>query len=270
MTQRIGFLGAGKMATAFAMGLSSSGYVQTADMFASDVSEQARAAFQEKTGVTTVSDNAQLLAQADIIFVAIKPQVAHDVLIDLRESVEERHLFISIMAGVPLSRLQTLIGLHTRIVRVMPNTPVLVDAGAAAYSLGSEATPEDGATVRHMLETVGMALEVPESQLDVVTGLSGSGPAYVFQMIEALSDGAVRMGLPREAATRLAAQTLLGAAKMVLAGNHHPGALKDMVTSPGGTTIAGLHEMERAGIRAGLMNAVEAATLRSIELGCDE
>ncbi len=264
---RIGFLGAGKMATALAKGFIASGYARPQDLVASDVFPAAREAFESKTGVATTDSNQAVLEQADIVVIALKPQVAHDALIDIRDSVQPNHLFVSIMAGVDLSRLQTLVGLHARVVRVMPNTPALVGAGAAGFSLGTEATTADGETVQAMFQTVGLAIEVPESQLDAVTGLSGSGPAYAFQIIEALSDGGVRMGIPRDTATRLAAQTLLGAARMVLELGEHPAALKDGVTSPGGTTIAGLHEMERGGVRAALMNAVEAATLRSIELG---
>jgi len=153
------------------------------------------------------------------------------------------------------------------VIRVMPNTPALVGAAASGFARSSTATNADAQLVQDMLNTVGLSIEVPEHLLDAVTGLSGSGPAYVFQIIEALSDGGVRVGLPRQAATQLAAQTLLGAAKMVLETGEHPGSLKDAVTSPGGTTIAGLHALERGGLRATLMDAVEAATERSIELG---
>lgn len=263
---RIGFLGAGKMATALASGFLSNGYAQASEIIASDILPDALNTFQKKTGATVTDSNEEVLKQADVIIVALKPQVAHDALLELRDNMERRHLVVSIMAGVEIFRLQQLLGLHTRVVRVMPNTPALVGAGASGYSLGSEATAEDGLLVKSMLETVGVAVEVQEHLLNAVTGLSGSGPAYVFQIIEALSDGGVRMGLPRAISTRLAAQTLLGAAKMVLETGEHPGSLKDAVASPGGTTIAGLHELERGGLRAALMNAVQAATNRSIQL----
>jgi pyrroline-5-carboxylate reductase len=149
----------------------------------------------------------------------------------------------------------------------MPNTPCLVGASASAFTPGPTATPDDIALVQRLLDAVGKAFQVPEGQLDAVTGLSGSGPAFVYVMIEALSDGGVRVGLPRDVATALAAQTVFGAAKMVLDTGLHPGLLKDRVASPGGTTIAGLHALERGGLRAALMDAVEAATLRSAELG---
>lgn len=258
------------MATALATGFVSSGYAVPQELVASDIHASALDGFRGKTLAATTLVNAEVLAAADIIVIALKPQVAHDALIELREAVEARHLFVSVMAGVSIAQLQSWIGLHARIVRVMPNTPALVRAGAAAYALGTEATVHDGELVESMLQTVGTALKVSESHLDAVTGLSGSGPAYAFQIIEALSDGGVRMGLGRAAATQLAAQTLLGAARMVLETGEHPAALKDAVTSPGGTTIAGLHALERGGLRAALMNAVEAATLRSIELGSDD
>jgi pyrroline-5-carboxylate reductase len=189
------------------------------------------------------------------------------VLEELRSLLKPSQLVISIAAGVTLSALSQALGDRVRLVRVMPNTPCLVGQGASGFAMGRAATQEDAALTMSLLSTVGIAVQVPESLLDAVTGLSGSGPAYAFEMIEALSDGGVFAGLPRDVATRLAAQTLLGAAKMVLATGQHPGALKDAVASPGGTTIAGLHELERGGLRGTLMNAVVAATRRSQELG---
>jgi pyrroline-5-carboxylate reductase len=177
------------------------------------------------------------------------------------------HLVISIAAGVSLSRLEGALEPGIRVVRTMPNTPALVGAGALAYALGTSATASDGTLVRRLFSAVGLAIEVKENLLDAVTGLSGSGPAYGYLMVEALSDGGVAAGLPRDVATRLAAQTLLGAAKMVLETGQHPGALKDMVTSPGGTTIEGLHELEKANVRAALMNAVRAAAAKARQLG---
>ena len=263
----IGFLGAGKMATALASGFISSGRVSTKDVLASDVVPAACTSFTKATGASTTADNQEVLARSEIVFVAIKPQVAAAVLQPLASHVTQRHLFVSIVAGLRLDRLQEYLGETTRVIRVMPNTPALVGAAASGFARSSTATNADAQLVQDMLNTVGLSIEVPEYLLDAVTGLSGSGPAYVFQIIEALSDGGVRVGLPRQAATQLAAQTLLGAAKMVLETGEHPGSLKDAVTSPGGTTIAGLHALERGGLRATLMDAVEAATERSIELG---
>ena len=174
---------------------------------------------------------------------------------------------ISIAAGVPLARIETHLPPGSRVIRVMPNTPALVGASASAYALGKDAQPGDGVLEQKLLSAVGVAYQVKESLLDAVTGLSGSGPAYVFMIIEALSDGGVAAGLPRDIATKLAAQTLLGSAKLLLETGLHPGALKDMVTSPGGTTIEGLHELEKAGLNAALISAVRAATEKSKKLG---
>jgi pyrroline-5-carboxylate reductase len=198
---------------------------------------------------------------------AVKPGHAAEVLAEIRAEVQPKHLFISIAAGIPLKMLIASLGSQARLARVMPNSPCLVGAGASAYALGGAATATDGQLVGRLLSTVGIAVELDESLLDAVTGLSGSGPAYVYQEIEALSDGGVLMGLPRDVATRLASQTVLGAAQMVLQTGEPPASLKDAVASPGGTTIAGLHALETGGLRAALMNAVRAATLRSRELG---
>ena len=264
---RIGFIGSGRMATALAKGLVQSGFVPADQVLASDIVDAARAAFASETGAGALDTLSELVDRSNVVVIAVKPQSMAGVLQELRPLLQPAHLVISIAAGVPLSGLATALGADVRLIRVMPNTPCLVGQGASGYSLGGAATPDDAALVQSMLSTVGIAVEVPESLLDAVTGLSGSGPAYAFQIIEALSDGGVRAGLPRDVATRLAAQTLLGAAQMVLSTGEHPGALKDAVTSPGGTTIAGLHELERGGVRASLMNAVLAASLRSQELG---
>lgn len=264
---KIGFLGAGRMATALAKGLLASDVVSPDDLRASDVSEDARRAFREATGVEATADNREATWSDDVLVLAVKPQVISAVLQDIADQVDEKTLVVSIAAGVPLAALEEGLPERQRVVRVMPNTPALVSAGASCFSLGAHATKDDAATVETLLRPVGVVEQVPESLLDAVTGLSGSGPAYGYQIIEALSDGGVRCGLPRALATRLAAQTLLGAATMVLETGEHPGALKDAVSSPGGTTIAGLHALEAGGLRATLINAVVAATERSAELG---
>lgn len=264
---RIGFIGAGRMATALANGFLASGLTTGGRMLASDVVEAARRGFQETTGAAVTAANAEVVQNSDVVVLAIKPQHTPDVLKELAESVTADHLVVSIVAGIPLLSIEAALGSDCRVVRVMPNTPCLLSAGASAYAAGERATVADLDFVERMLSTVGLAVRVAEPLLDAVTGLSGSGPAYVFQVIEALSDGGVRMGLTRDVATKLAAQTVLGAARMVLETGEHPGVLKDNVASPGGTTIAGLHALEQGGLRGCLMNAVEAATERSRELG---
>ncbi|MEZ6065566.1 MAG: pyrroline-5-carboxylate reductase [Planctomycetaceae bacterium] len=263
----IGFLGAGKMATALAAGLVQRGFATCDGIVAADISPAAGVAFEQMTGGRLALSNQDVLAQARIVVLAVKPQVAQQVVQSLEQQLTTEHLLISIVAGTTIAQLTEWSGGRCRIVRVMPNTPALVGAGASGFAGAESVSEADRDLVRSLLETVGIAIEVPERLLDAVTGLSGSGPAYAFAMIEALSDGGVRMGLPRAAATQLAAQTLLGAARMVLESGEHPGSLKDAVTSPGGTTIAGLHALERGGLRGVLMNTVEAATLRSQELG---
>lgn len=265
--RRVGFIGAGKMATALARGLVAAKFVPAQSIVAADVSSAALEQFARETGATSADSNVDVLSNSEIVILAVKPQQMKDVLTEIAPEAKSRHLFVSIAAGIPLAFLSRGLGAERRIIRVMPNTPCLVSAGASAFALGGAATPDDGQLVSSLLSTVGVAVQVSETLLDAVTGLSGSGPAYVYQIIEALSDGGVQMGLPRNIATLLAAQTLLGAARMVIETGEHPGALKDAVTSPGGTTIAGLHALESGGLRGCLMNAVKAATLRSRELG---
>jgi pyrroline-5-carboxylate reductase len=266
-TLKIGFLGAGKMASALAKGFIASKIVSPKHIIASDVMEPARKAFEKDVGASVADSNAEVLQFATVLVLAVKPAQVAAVLNEIKPAFTARHVLISIAAGVTLAKLESSLPLRARVIRVMPNTPALVGAGASGYALGSHATPEDGELAQQLLSAVGVAFLVKENLLDAVTGLSGSGPAYVFQIIEALSDGGVAAGLPRDVATQLAAQTLLGAAKMVLETGQHPGALKDMVTSPGGTTIDGLHELEKGRVRAALMNAVRAATNKSKELG---
>jgi pyrroline-5-carboxylate reductase len=254
------------MATALASGLAQAGLTESARILASDVLPAAREHFTSATKARAIADNLETVRGSDVLVLAVKPQYVRPVLSEIRPALEGRHLLISIAAGVTLETMLGLVGREARLVRVMPNTPCLVGASASAYCLGGAATREDGQLVERMLSAVGVAVPLPEHLIDAVTGLSGSGPAYAYVMIEALSDGGVRMGLPRDVATKLAAQTLLGAARMVLETGEHPGALKDAVASPGGTTIAGLHALETGGLRGCLMNAVQAATLRSKEL----
>lgn len=267
LSQRVGFIGAGQMATALAQGLVRTGVVAADRLWASDPAAEARQRFQESAGGNVTDDNQEVVRASDVLILAVKPQHLVPVLDELHGRLTERHLVVSIVAGIRLAVLADRLGPRPRLIRVMPNTPCLVGFGASAYCLGPNATSADGQVVRQMFEAVGSAWEVEEKQLDAVTGLSGSGPAFVYLIIEALSDGGVRMGLPRAVATALAAHTVRGAAEMVLATGQHPAVLKERVASPGGTTIAGLQVLETAALRGAIMSAVEAAARRSAELG---
>jgi pyrroline-5-carboxylate reductase len=266
-TTRFGFIGAGKMATALARGWISAGLARAGTCIASDPVPGIREQFATATGARVVVDNLQVVAESDVIILAVKPQSLPEVLAEIRPAIAAEQLVVSIAAGVTLARLESLLGPGRRLVRVMPNTACQVQAGAAAYSGNNTATPADLALTDRLFNTGGIAFSVPEKLLDAVTGLSGSGPAFVFAVIEAMSDGGVLAGLPRDVATRLAAQTVFGAARMALETGLHTGELKDLVTSPGGTTIAGIQALERAGVRSGLIDAVAAAARRSEELG---
>lgn len=262
----IGFLGAGRMATALGQGFVKQKAISSNQLFACDVSDLACKTFQEQTGGIILADHSELLAHVEILFLAVKPQVLPEVAARLTKDLHEDQLVVSIAAGVTLSQLKKYLNGHQRLIRVMPNTPALVGAGAAGLSCATAVPKEQQSFVLQLMSTVGICHQVSENLIDAVTGLSGSGPAYIFQVIEALSDGGVREGLPRGIATELAAQTVLGAAKMVLETGKHPGDLKDAVTSPGGTTIAAIAALERGGLRATLMDAVQAAANRSREL----
>jgi pyrroline-5-carboxylate reductase len=263
---KIGFLGAGQMATALAVGWKKADLLD-AGCLAADPSDAARNAFTSKTGVQATSHNVDVAQECEVLLLAVKPMMMNAVLAELKPHITPQHLVISIAAGVSLNQLAAGLPSGTRIARVMPNTPALVGASATGYALNHAATTLDEVMVGELFGSVGVAMPVMEHQLDAVTGLSGSGPAYVFVMMEALADGGVRMGLPRDTALSLAAQTVLGAATMLLQTGQHPAQLKDTVASPGGTTIAGLHALEQAGFRAALMDAVQAATERARELG---
>ena len=256
----IGFLGAGKMATALARGVINAGVVSAGDVIASDPIGTAREAFAQATGAQVTERNSEVVAASDVVVIAVKPDQVVGLLGELSADWNTgRHLVVSIAAGVTLARMEAAGPAGLRVIRVMPNTPALVGASASAFAVGSSATRADAQTVQQFLGSVGIALEVKEKLLDAVTGVSGSGPAYGFLMIEALADGGVAAGLPRDIAQRLAAQTLLGAAKMVLETGQHPGALKDAVCSPGGTTIEAIHALEKGGVRAALIGAVRVA-----------
>jgi pyrroline-5-carboxylate reductase len=266
-TSTIGFLGAGKMATALARGFVRAEIVFPKEIIASARSAANRNSFAGETGAKTVVSNSEVAKFAKVLILAVKPDQTVGILHEVRDSFTKNHLLISIAAGVTLAKLENALPAGARVIRVMPNTPALVGEGASAFALGKNATAADGELAKKLLSAVGLAFQVKENLLDAVTGLSGSGPAYVYQFIEALSDGGVASGLPRDTATKLAAQTVLGGAKMVLETGQHPGALKDQVTSPGGTTIEGLHALEKGKLRATVISAVRAATEKSKKLG---
>jgi pyrroline-5-carboxylate reductase len=264
--KKIAFLGGGNMAEALIKGLIAGGAERPDHILVTDVSVDRLAHLHTAYGVVQ-KGNVEVAREADIIILSVKPQVIERVLVEIASVVDDTKLVISIAAGIIISRIEKALKDGSRVVRVMPNTPALVLAGAAALSGGKHATSTDLALAQSIFSAVGRAVIVEEKLMDAVTGLSGSGPAYVFTIIDALSDAGVKAGLPRKLALELAAQTVYGAAKMVLETKEHPSKLRDMVTSPGGTTIEGLHALEKGKLRATLMNAVEAATARSRELG---
>lgn len=264
----IGFIGAGQMARALAAGFVKSELISDSRIMTCDAVPAAADQFQDAIGAKAriCGANPELIAAADVIFLAVKPQHVKQVMAESRGAFDDDKLLVSIAAGITIDQLSS--GFATdRVIRVMPNTPCLVGQGASGFSTGAAASEEDAAMIESLLASVGVAVRLEERLLDAVTGLSGSGPAFVFMLIEAMSDGGVRMGLPRMTATTLAAQTVLGAAHMVQQCGQHPAELKDRVASPGGTTIAGLQALEDRGLRAAVIAAVQAATEKSIELG---
>lgn len=267
LTQRIGFIGAGNMTEALVHGLLKGGLTDAGHLWATDTNPERCALMRDRYGIRSGAANREAAAGSEILVLAVEPQVLDDVLDDLSSVVGGATLVISAAAGYPIARVAGRLKGARRIVRTMPNTPSSVLAGVTAFSPNAETTDADLDTVRAIFGSVGNVVQVEERLLDAVTGLSGSGPAYVYLALEALADGGVKAGLSRSVSETLAAHTLLGAARMVLETGEHPGALKDRVTSPGGTTMAGLHELERGRLRATLISAVEAATKRSQDLG---
>ncbi len=267
-SKKISFIGAGNMAEALIGGIIGSGSAVPENIICSDVRED-RLEFMGKTyGIGTTSDNLEAASSGDIVIYAVKPQIIASVLRETAEKLDMSKLIISIAAGIPLEAIEIALGKELRLIRVMPNVAALIKEGAAAIASGKNALKEDIELAMSIFNSVGKSIFLKENYLmDAVTGLSGSGPAYIFLIIDALADAGVKVGLSRQDAIPLATQTVLGAAKMLLETGAHPGELKDMVTSPGGTAIAGLHYLEKGGLRTTLINAVEAATNRSKELG---
>jgi pyrroline-5-carboxylate reductase len=264
----IGFIGAGNMAETLLSGLISSNQSKPEHIICSDVRLNRLDQLKERYGIRTTTDNKAVIQTSEIVIYAVKPQIMAEVIKETAEVLDISKLVISIAAGVPLTAIESLIHKDLRLIRAMPNLCVAVREGATAIAAGAHARKEDIDQALTIFKSVGRCIFLKENHLlDAVTGLSGSGPAYIFLIVDALADAGVKMGLSRLDARELASQTVLGAAKMLLDTNLHPGELKDMVTSPGGTAIAGLHTLEKGGLRTTLINAVEAATLRSKELG---
>lgn len=266
MKQSLAFIGGGQMATALATGAVQAGLLAEEDVIFAEPFAAQRDKLTSKFPRATVVINAiDARALTERMVLAVKPQVLPSVCQSLR-CQNGAPLFISIAAGFSLVQLESMLE-SSRVIRVMPNTPAQVGYGAAGISAGSAASEDDISFVEKLMSSVGLSVRVPDTLMHAVTGLSGSGPAYVYAMIDALSDGGVAQGLPRELSLKLAAQTVLGAAKMVLETGMHPGQLRDQVTSPGGTTIAGLRALERSAMRSAFIEAIAAATERSRELG---
>ena len=257
------------MGKALTVGAINAGAVSPEDVVAYDISPAALDSLLADRSISTAKSIAEVAASVDVLFLAVKPHDIPAALHQVRDSGSntETLLVISVAAGLTIESLEREVAEGARVIRSMPNTPALVGQGAAAFTLGTNATEKDAVTAQSLLGAVGVAVEVKESLMDAVTGLSGSGPAYVYLFIEALADGAVQNGLPRDQARELAAQTVLGAAVMVQSTGEHPAVLKDMVTSPGGTTIAALEALEAHAFRAACIEAVNTATARAREMG---
>ncbi|HBO42534.1 MAG TPA: pyrroline-5-carboxylate reductase [Planctomycetaceae bacterium] len=267
LKQRIGLIGAGRMATALAKGVLAAGLTAPENLLAADPSAEARQRFAAATGGRGVEDNREVVRWADVVVLAVKPQSLTAASAGLADELSDEHLVISILAGTQLATLDDVLGPRARLIRVMPNTPCLIGCGASGFCVGRGATTGDRELVERLLGAVGLAVEVDEPLLDVVTGLSGSGPAFVYLMIESLIDSGIRLGLTADVAQCLAVETVRGAAEMVAATGEQPRVLRDQVTSPGGTTAAGLEVLRSRGFREAVADAVEAAARRSAELG---
>jgi pyrroline-5-carboxylate reductase len=263
---KIGFLGGGRMAEALIKGILHAGLTESSQIIAVDPDKDRRQFLDESFAISTGKLHS-MLSDCAIVILAVKPQIMGRLLEECAEWLTGKHLVISIAAGIPIPFIEGRLAAGCRVIRVMPNTPALVLQGASALSGGANATSDDMETAIQIFSAIGKSIVLPENYLDAVTGLSGSGPAYVFQFIDALVDGGVKVGLSRQDAETLVLQTVLGSVKLAMETGKHPALLTAMVTSPGGTTIAGLHELEKAGFKEGIMTAVEAATRRSEELG---
>jgi pyrroline-5-carboxylate reductase len=269
MSSRIGFIGAGRMAEALIKGMVRTGVSARSDILISDTIGERLDYLENEYGVIPARDNREVARSASILFLTVKPQNIESVLSEVGSDIHPDTLVVSIAAGITTQFIEQFLAVDTRVIRLMPNTPLLVGEGITALCLGKNASESEVEEVKMLTGGMSKIIWIEERLMDAVTGFSGSGPAYVFLLIEAFADGGVMAGFSRESAMLLAAQTFLGAAKMVLESDEHPGRLKDMVTSPGGTAITGIYALEKAGVRAALMSAVQEATRRSRELGMD-
>ncbi|HET7290293.1 MAG TPA: pyrroline-5-carboxylate reductase [Thermodesulfobacteriota bacterium] len=268
---KIGFIGGGNMAEALIKGLISSGVYKKGDIIVSDNVKKRLDHLKAAYGVAVTQDNKVVASSSDIIVLSVKPNTVRKVVGEIKSRITAKKILISIAAGIPVSLISGVLKKKAKIVRVMPNTPALVLAGASALYCSPNLGEDEKERVKRIFEAVGIAYIIEDEKLlDTVTGLSGSGPAFVSMFIESLSDGGVKMGLPRDAALRLAAQTVYGTAKMIIEEMSHPAVLKDKVSSPGGTTIEGIHKLEAGGFRANVISAVEAATKRSRQLSKED
>jgi pyrroline-5-carboxylate reductase len=266
--KKISIIGTGNMGEALLSGLISSESSDPKNIICTDIRENKLKSIQEKYGVATTTDNIQAVEASEIIIYAVKPQIIASVLKETASCLDLSKLVISIAAGVPLAAIESCLNKKLRLIRVMPNIAAFVKESASVIAAGGEATQEDVELSLAIFNSMGKSIFLKENILmDAITGLSGSGPAYIFLIVDALADAGVKVGLSREDALFLSSQTVLGAAKLLLETKEHPGRLKDMVTSPGGTAIAGIHTLEKGGLRTTLINAVEIATKRSKELG---
>lgn len=267
INKAVGFIGAGNMAEALIKSMIQGKLIKPSNIVASDVNTERGQELKERYKIKFLEDNKELVNKVDFVVYAVKPFMMEQILSEVFDFVKSGQVHISVAAGISLGFIEMNLPGGTPVVRVMPNTPCLVGAGASAYSIGKAIVPDQEEIVKKMLDCTGVSVKVEEHLINAVTGLSGSGPAYVFLIIEALADAGVKAGLQRDVAVTLAAQTLFGSAKMVLDSNEHPASLKDKVTTPGGTTIAGLHVLEKGALRGVLMDAVLAAAERAGELG---
>lgn len=266
MTKNIGFIGAGKIGEAIIKGIIGSELCTPKNIIASDIEETRLDYLKESLGIRVTTQNKEVIKKSDVIVLAVKPKFVEKVASEIKDVIKKDQLLISVAAGVPTIKIEACFE-GVKVIRVMPNISCVVGESASAISLGKNATEKDQETAKEIFEACGKVVLLPESLMDSVTGLSGSSPAFVFMIIEALADGGVHEGLDRKTALYLSAQTVLGAAKMVLETKMHPGELKDMVTSPGGTTIRGIRVMEEHKVRSAMMGAVIEATRKSKELG---